>query len=223
MPKIDIDRALVLSAKRYNETSFIVNLFSREDGRYAGLFKGKTPPQPGTFVQGRWQARLSEQLGNLYIETLDAFSIRFLDDKRRLAAISSVCFWIEKTLPERQAHQNLFDQTDLFLTHLDNDDFLKNYAHWEMDLLELLGFGLDLGSCAGCGKTSDLTFISPNTGRAVCTICAEPYREKLLTLPSFMCYDAPATAGDIRSGINLTGFFLHRHFGTLPPARSQLI
>ena len=41
------------------------------------------------------------------------------------------------------------------------------YVRWELDLLAELGFGLDLGSCAISGATTDLAFVSPMSGRAV--------------------------------------------------------
>ena len=52
-----------------------------------------------------------------------------------------------------------------------------------MVLLRELGYALDLSHCSGCGKTNDLNYLSPKTGRAVCNDCAAPYINKLYRLP----------------------------------------
>jgi DNA repair protein RecO (recombination protein O) len=55
--------------------------------------------------------------------------------------------------------------------------------------------------------------VSPKSGRAVSRQAGEPWREKLLALPAFLC-DASAadpSLQDISDGFTLTGFFLARH------------
>jgi DNA repair protein RecO (recombination protein O) len=64
---------------------------------------------------------------------------------------------------------------------------------------------------------------------------AEPYREKLLALPSFLLGEPDWTPPQILQGLELTGHFLSRHVfmhphsqtlikrpGDLPPARQRL-
>ena len=59
-------------------------------------------------------------------------------------------------------------------------------ARFELTLLEELGFGLDLESCAATGVTTDLTHVSPKSGRAVSREAAEPYLDRLFVLPAFL-------------------------------------
>ena len=63
-------------------------------------------------------------------------------------------------------------------------------VRWELALLEELGFGLDLASCAATGKTADLVYVSPRSGRAVSAEAGEPYKERLLALRR-SCAPAP--------------------------------
>ena len=225
MPKIEINLGFVLSAKRYNDKSFILNIFSPEHGRYTGLYRTKSAPQPATFVQGRWQARLPEQLGTFYLEPLNAFSVSFLDDKKRLLSLMSICYLIEKTIPERQPYPELYSALQKFLTTLTQDDFLKQYAFFEMSLLTTLGFGLDLKVCANNGCTQNLIYVSPKSGRAVCQTCGKPYQDKLLKLPTFLQFpEKSATLDEIAQALILTGFFLKQHTGIdLPLVREQLM
>ena len=59
-------------------------------------------------------------------------------------------------------------------------------VRWELVLLEELGFGLDLATCAATGSTADLVYVSPKSGRAVSAEAGEPYKDRLLALPAFL-------------------------------------
>lgn len=224
MPELHAEKALVLSARRLGERSWIVALFSKEAGRVSGVYSRKQPPEPASTVNARWQARLSEQLGRLSLEEITPVAVRYLDDKKRLACLASVCSLLNDFLPERQAFPGLYRETVSFLAMLAGPDFLKQYVLFEKKLLSETGFGLDLSGCAGGGDASDLAYISPKTGRAVSREKGEPYRNRLLPLPRFFWQDMPADGQDIRSGLKLTGYFLEKHSPKhrLPGVRTQL-
>ena len=103
-------------------------------------------------------------------------------------------------------------------------------VRWELVLLEELGFGLDLASCAATGKTADLLYVSPKSGRAVSAEAGEPYKERLLALPAFLRGSGTGTVTDedVRAGFALTGHFLEtrvlrpRDMG-MPDARGRLL
>jgi DNA repair protein RecO (recombination protein O) len=100
-------------------------------------------------------------------------------------------------------------------------------VRWEMGLLDELGFGLDLSKCAATGSEDELHFVSPKTGRAVCRQAAQPYLDKLFSLPAFLRGANDMQVGDVLAGLKLTGYFLERHvFGpraiAMPQARQWL-
>ncbi len=224
MPDFKTDKALVLSARKLGERSYIISLLTRENGRALGVHQKKIPPEMGTFVAVRWQARLAEQLGSFYLEEVCPFSIRFLDDRKRLACLASLCALLDDLLPERQAFPELYDEVFSFLDRLEQIDFMELYVQLEVSLLGAIGFGLDTSCCARGGDRNNLAYISPKTGRAVSLEKGRPYHNKLLPLPRFIWQKAPATDTDIRNGLRLTGFFLStyalRH--PLPKVREQL-
>ena len=224
MPDFKTENALVLSGRPLGERSWILSLFTKENGRFLGVFKGKKPPEIGTFVAARWQARLSEQLGTFYLEETSPFSVLYLDDSKRLSVISSLCALLDDTLPERQSFPNLYEETISFLNTLDKPDFLKNYALLEKSLLFEIGFGLGLSGCAGGGDPADLAYISPKTGRAVSREKGMPYHNKLLALPHFFWKEAEASPKDIQDALALTGYFLIQHSPKhrLPKIREHL-
>ena len=76
-----------------------------------------------------------------------------------------------------------------------DDNWPVHYALWEMDLLDGLGYGLDLSDCAVSGATGDLVWVSPKTGRAVSRSAGADWRHRLLPLPPFL-RDATTQARD---------------------------
>lgn len=216
--------ALVLSARRLGERAHIISLLTAEHGRLRGVLRRGGAPATGSWVHARWQARLSEHLGTYALEETHSGAVRFLDDRKRLACLVSLCALLDDTLPERQRYDELYQAARLFLNTLETPDFLMRYVRLEMTLLKTLGFGLDTSCCAGGGDDDDLAYISPKTGRAVCHVKGAPYRDKLYALPRFLWQDAPATPADIRAGLHLTGAFLLAHAArSLPQARARLI
>ncbi|MBE8191372.1 MAG: DNA repair protein RecO [Alphaproteobacteria bacterium] len=232
---------LIIRTRPHGEGNAIVDIFTREQGRYVGLVRGgnsrKQRPilQSGNMVSALWRARLSEQLGVLTAENLHAYSAEVLDNNILLTAMQSMCALLQMT-PERHAYARLYDAVQVLLSSLSNlsadDDgafWLPLYVRFEMMLLEEIGFGLDMEACAVSGVKEGLTHISPRSGRAVCAEVAAPYGDKLLPLPSFLLLDnAAVSKGDVLAGLALTGYFLERRCYTpnqltLPPIRARLI
>jgi DNA repair protein RecO (recombination protein O) len=227
MPEQKYNNAIVLGAKKLGEKSFIVSLLTKENGRYLGVYKGKSAPQPADIVNARWQARLSEQLGTFYLENLKSISGFYMDDWPRLCCIRCICELLNKTLPERQSYSNLYDEVFILINNLNNKDYVKHYIIFELNLLQELGFGLDFSDCAGGGDKNNLAFVSPKTGRAVSYEKGLPYRDKLLPLPRFLWQENTELikTTDLKDGLFLTGFFLQKNAlnGSLPDGRNYLL
>jgi DNA repair protein RecO (recombination protein O) len=184
--------------------------------------------QPGNLLGVTWRARLSEHLGGFNVELMEALAARALDDKLALAAIGSLTA-LARLLPERDPHPELYAATLRILRSLDAADaWPALLVKWELQLLQELGFGLDLSECAATGVASDLAYVSPRSGRAVSREAGLPYGGKLLALPAFLLDErAPASESDITAGLALTGYFLERdvlgsHGLVLPQARERL-
>ena len=230
---------MIVSVRPHGETAAIVEVLTADHGRHAGVVHGgmsrkKTPIlQPGNQVQVEWRARLEEHLGRFHVELTQSRSA-ILSDRRALAALGSVCALVAFAAPERMNLPGVYGPTlelvDGLLTG--NDSWHADYALWEMLLLEELGYGLDLSSCAATGGTQDLAYVSPKSGRAVSRAGGAPFAEKLLPLPLFL--RAGEIAGgvsgeDVLAALRTTGFFLERWLAPalgnrpLPGARDRLI
>jgi DNA repair protein RecO (recombination protein O) len=182
-------------------------------------------------VRATWRGRLAEQLGHYTAELITPHAATLLDDPLRLAGLQSACAIAESALPEREPHAAVFAGLEALLVSMGSDFWPTIYVKLEVGLLQELGFGLDLTSCALSGVRSDLAFVSPRTGRAVCRTAAEPYADKLLVLPPFLTPEGSlpdATVGDLLDGLKLTAHFLERHVlaphnKPLPAARTRFI
>lgn len=225
----------VLSVKKHGETSAIIDVLTRDRGRHAGLVRGgvgkrlRPVLQAGNKVQVTWHARLSEYLGTYQVEALTSRAAEIMEDRLMLTALNAMSAMAKETLPEREAHPRVYDAFEILLANLEDPDIWPVlYVHWEAGLLQALGYGLDLSACAATGVNDQLTHVSPRSGRAVSASAAEPYLDKLLSLPAFMMGSPSATPIDIANGLALTGYFLETRLQwgvnrTLPEARAQLI
>lgn len=229
------DQGIVLSSRPHGETGLVTTLLTRLHGRHAGFVAGgisrKARPtwQPGNLVEVEWRAKLSEQLGHYAGELREAHAARAMDDATELAGLSAACALIDVSLPDREPHAAIFDGFNALLNAIGHPGWPAIYVRLELGLLQELGFGLDLETCALTGTTEDLAFVSPKTGRAVSRTAAEPYRDKLLALPGFLSTGGlPADEAELRLGLDLTGYFLERHVlwphnKPLPAARARFM
>jgi len=226
---------LIVGVRRHGETSTIVEAMVAGRGRHLGLVRGgrsrKLAPtlQPGNTVQLTWRARLEDHLGMYTVELLDPRAARLIEDRVRLYALQLVCDHL-RILPERDPHDRLLGMVVETLDAMPDDPALAAaLARFELALLEDLGFGLDLQACAVTGARKDLTHVSPRSGRAVSRAAAEPYIDRLLTLPAFLTdADKPPQPGDLAAAFRLTGHFLNEHVWlarniAVPSVRDRLI
>jgi DNA repair protein RecO (recombination protein O) len=229
------DEGILIGARPLGEANAIVELFTQHHGRHLGLVRGgrsrRLRPllQPGNVLSVTWRARLSEHLGSFTVELVDARAALLLDNEAALAAIGSLTT-LAKLLPERDPHPQLYAEALHVLRTLDDPQVWPALlVHWELLLLQDLGFGLDLSACAATGVAADLSYVSPRSGRAVSRDAGKPYCDRLLKLPRFLLEEgAPASPHDIAAGFALTRHFLERDVLspqglTMPQPRERLM
>lgn len=226
--------AIVLDTRPYGEGDVIATLMTEEHGAHRGLVRGGASRaqgglwQAGNFVQARWMARLSDQLGSFRGELIHATASSVMDDALALSMLTAVCALAEDALPEREPHEAVFAGMISLLPRLTLGQIvLPELILWETVLLSDLGFGLDLTRCAVTGAIDGLAYVSPKTGRSVTSEGAGLWTNRLLRLPPFLIGVLESGPVDWRDGLRLTGHFLARDvFGArhrpLPMARQML-
>jgi DNA repair protein RecO (recombination protein O) len=230
------EEGTLLSVRRHGETSAIVEVFTEGHGRHAGVVRGgssrKLAPflQPGAQLDVAWSARLDDHIGTFAVEPVKSRAAAVMGDGLALAGLNAMTALLCFTLPERESHALLYRRSlalfDLLGT---NEAWPVVYLRWELALLEDMGFGLDLGSCAVTGARDDLVFVSPKTGRAVSAEAAGDWSDRLLPLPSILMGQGLGPTSEILDGLRTTGHFLARRLAPalgdrpLPAARQRLV
>jgi DNA repair protein RecO (recombination protein O) len=229
------DEGIILGVRPHGETASVVELLTRDHGRHLGLVHGgrsrRLRPilQPGNHVEVSWKARLAEQLGHMTLETRRAYAAEVMDHPMPLAGLATLTT-LARLLPERDPHPGLYEVSLFVLGFLDEPEVWPALlVRWELALLDELGFGLDLTACAATGGNDDLIYVSPKSGRAVSASAGEPYRDRLLALPSFLRgrSQGVVSQSDLAAGYTLTGHFLETRIlvprdETLPEVRGRL-
>lgn len=212
---------LILNFSKYNEKSYILEIFTEEHGKHKGIIRGlhsknkRSIIEPGNEVFVTWSGRLETHLGNYNVEPIKLWSSHILQFKDKLSAISSICSLISLTMAERQPNPIIYFSSKKLIEIVASkrEDWIREYVFWEMQLLSEIGYGLDLERCAVTSKSSDLVYVSPSSGRAVTNEGAGDFRNKLLPLPKFMTdFKANYDNDDIYNALNLTEFFFKKRF-----------
>jgi len=213
------DEGIVLGTRRHGETSAILEVMTRAHGRHLGIVRGgrsrRLQPvlQAGNRVELVWRARLDEHLGTFSAEPVALNAARLIDSACAVYALQTLSGHL-RLLPERDPHPGLFEALAVMIDHLaDPAAAAELVVRFELLVLEELGFGLDLSSCAATGTRDDLAYVSPKSGRAVSRAAGAPWHEKMLPLPAFLGRGQRLRAGaaDIDAAFRMTGYFFNRH------------
>ncbi|MHA6324723.1 DNA repair protein RecO [Roseivivax sp. CAU 1753] len=230
------DTGILLATRRHGETSAILEVFTEDRGRHVGVLRGATSRklapilQPGAELDLHWRARLEDHIGTYTVELKRSRAADAMADRIALSGLNALVALLSFTLPEREAHKDLYTRTTTLLELLRQPDLWPlAYLRWEMALLDEMGFGLDLRACAVTGRANDLAFVSPRTGRAVSRSGAGDWAPRLLPLPPVMLGAGTGGDAEVLEALGTTGHFLTRHLAPslgerpLPAARALFL
>lgn len=227
------EEGTVLRRRPHGETAVILDVLTAGQGRHAGVVPGGASVrraamlQPGSRVTLHWRARSDDQLGTFAVEPVRSRAM-LMADAVALAGLNAVTALLCWALPERDPHPALARSVEALLDRIEAGvpDWPEDYLRFEMQMLDELGFGLDLSVCAVTGATGGLAFVSPATGRAVTRDGAGEYASRLLRLPALLGGEVGA---GVAEGFALTGHFLDTRVAAqmigrpVPPARLALM
>jgi DNA repair protein RecO (recombination protein O) len=211
-----LDEAFVLGSRRHGESGAIVDFLTCEHGRVGAHVAGGASRriraflEAGTRVRLTFRSRLEHQLGSAIIEPVGQGPSALFDDAMALAGLSAAASVAASALPDREPHAGAFWAFEALLAAFELPEIWPAvYVRFEIGLLEELGFGLDLSKCASSGRTDDLVYVSPRTGRAVSREAGLPFHDRMLKLPGFLLGSQfGVQPGDIEAGLILTAHFL---------------
>jgi DNA repair protein RecO (recombination protein O) len=227
---------ILLTVRRHGESAAIIDVFTEEKGRHAGVVRGgasrKIAPilQPGAQLDVAWRARLEDHIGAFTVDLIRSRAGAAMGGRLALAGLNAVTALLSFCLPEREAHGALYRRSAQLLDLLGQDEIWPlAYLRWELALLEETGFGLDLSVCAVTGADEGLVYVSPRTGRAVSHAGAGDWVDRLLPLPPVLRGEGAAEDAEIVAALGVTGYFLGEKLAKtlgdrpLPQARARLV
>ena len=144
------DIGFLLSKNKYNENSIIAEIFTENHGKCSGIIFGATSKkiknylQIGNLLHINYNYKNEAKIGYFKIEILKAFSPLYFNDKKKLMCLSSAVNLIKLLTVESQENSKIFKLIYDFFLILKNKNWIKEYIFWELKLLKLVGYDLEL-------------------------------------------------------------------------------
>ena len=145
-----IDEGFLISKNRYSENSLIAEIFTKNRGKISGIIFGGTSKkiknylQIGNRLHINYSSKSENRIGYFKVEILDAYSPLYFDHKQKLSCITSATNLIKILTADSQSNIKVYQLIEKLFLILNNKDWLKNYIFWELDLLKVLGYDLEL-------------------------------------------------------------------------------
>ena len=142
------DSGFLLSKNKYSENSIIAEVFTKNHGKISGIIFGGTSKKIKNYLQignnlfVNYNSKSEGRIGYFKIEIQQALSPYYFDDQKKLSCISSAMHLIKLLTAESQQNQIIYSLINDFYIFLKNDDWIKNYVYWELELFKTLGFDL---------------------------------------------------------------------------------
>ena len=200
------DVGFLLSKNRYNENSLIVEIFTKDHGKISGIIFGGTSKkiknylQIGNQLHTTFNSKTENKIGYFKIEIFKAISPIYFDDPKKLNCILTAMNLIKILTAESQTNKNVYNLLNDFYKILNDPYWLKKYIFWELKLLSVLGFNLDLENIVYKEFANDKTLymVKSSTEKKV--------------VPNFLIEknNDPDDIKDLLNGLKLVGDFMDK-------------
>ena len=145
-----IDQGFLVSKSKYSENSIIAELYTLDRGKVSGIIFGGTSKkiknylQVGNKLHVNYNSKNDNRMGYFKIEILNAYSPFYFDHKQKLSCITSAMNLIKILTAEAQENKKVYSLIEDLFNLLNDQNWLKKYIFWELELLKLLGYDLEL-------------------------------------------------------------------------------
>ena len=144
------DKGFLLSKFKYSENSVIADFFTTDHGKTSGIIFGASSKrikgylQIGNKFQLNYQSKNENKIGSFKVEIIKAETPLFFNDRSKLHCISSSMSMVKLLTAENQKNPEIFNLIDKFFTLIKKNNWLMEYIIWELELLKLSGYDLNL-------------------------------------------------------------------------------
>ena len=144
------DKGFLLSKFKYSENSVIADFFTTDHGKTSGIIFGASSKrikgylQIGNKFQLNYQSKNENKIGSFKVEIIKAETPLFFNDRSKLHCISSSMSMVKLLTAENQKNPEIFNLIEKFFTLIKKNNWLMEYIIWELELLKLSGYDLNL-------------------------------------------------------------------------------
>jgi DNA repair protein RecO (recombination protein O) len=144
------DKGFLLSKFKYSENSVIADFFTTEHGKSSGIIFGASSKrikgylQIGNKFQLNYQSKNENKIGSFKVEIIKAETPLFFNDRSKLHCISSSMSMVKLLTAENQKNPEIFNLIEKFFILIKKNNWLMEYIIWELELLKLSGYDLNL-------------------------------------------------------------------------------
>jgi len=144
------DKGYLLSKNRYSENSIIAEVFTENYGKISGIIFGGTSKklknylQIGNKIHVNYNSKSSNRIGYFKVEIVKATTPIYFDNSKKLCCITSAMHLVKLLTAEAQSNKDIYIIIDEFFELLIHKSWIEEYIFWELKLLKLLGYDLEL-------------------------------------------------------------------------------
>ncbi len=144
------DTGFLLSKNRYSENSLIAEIFTLDHGKFSGIIFGGTSKKIKNYLQignqlyVNYNSKTENRVGYFKIEIQKAYTPIYFDNAQKLNCITSAMNLIKLLTAESQSNNKIYNLINSLYTIITEIDWLKRYIFWELELLKILGYDLEL-------------------------------------------------------------------------------
>lgn len=152
MSQSNNDNCFLLHQRSYGETSIIADVFTQKSGKISFIAKGAKKPKSKFFgYLVPFQKLKITYSGRSELKTLTSIDRDLASNSNTFSKVSYILLYINellmKLLPKDAKHEELFVLYDEFLKKINKNNNLEiSLRHFELDLLDMLGYGFDYDS-----------------------------------------------------------------------------
>ena len=152
MSQSNNDNCFLLHQRSYGETSIIADVFTQKSGKISFIAKGAKKPKSKFFGYiVPFQKLKITYSGRSELKTLTSIDRDLASNSNTFSKVSYSLLYINellmKLLPKDAKHEELFILYDEFLKKINKNNNLEiSLRHFELDLLDMLGYGFDYDS-----------------------------------------------------------------------------
>ena len=144
------DCGYLLSKNKFGENSIIAEFFTENHGKISGVVYGATSKKIRNYLQIgnkfhiNYNSKNENKLGYLNIEIEKILTPLFFEDKKKLSCIVSSLSLVKLLTVDNQSNANIYKLIEDFYNFLENKNWINKLIFWELELLKLIGYDLEL-------------------------------------------------------------------------------